>query len=330
MAIDITIIGSIAVALVLATIIVLWIFQDRFGFNKGIRLGPYEFILDDSPYYHRKRRSVNDVTSIVFKDKERTIEMLTEEVSGPFWEGEQNRKELLLFLRKVDPNSLTHSGEYDIGAFVLSSLMGPKMLTFVIYRAVGPDGAPKPFPSSHSLASPRAVFTTAGLLTRRLVLAFYFRFPKTTTMNFEGLGKRMNVSFLLPYDDAQIESLRPSLMKILEVSTSLYAAIPSVERFSALLKSTKEDLKRQTRIANEYLAEINKLGGRINAQQEVVDFMTKKAKGTKRYARPMVPIMLYLSPIMGAIIFQYGFDSNPIFGVILGTTIAVMTTLAGK
>ncbi len=330
MAIDVTIVGSVAVALVAAIIILLWLFQDRFGFNKGIRLGPYEFILDDSPYYYRKRRSVNDVTSVVFKDKERTIEMLTEEVNGPFWEDANHREELLLFLRKVKPDSLTHSGEYDIGAFVLSSLMGPKMLAFVIYRAVNPDGSPRPFPSGHSLSSPRAVFTTAGLLTRRLILSFYFKFPKTTTLNFEGLGKRMNCAFLLPYDDVEVESLRPSLMKLLEVSTKLYSTIPSVARYSALLKSKDDDLKRQTRIANEYLAQINKLGGRINAQQEVVDYLTKDAKGTKRYARPMVPVVLYLSPIAGAIIFQYGFDSNPIFGVILGATIAVMTTLAGK
>ncbi len=330
MVIEFTIVGTFALAFIIAIIGLLWIFQDRFGFNKGIRLGPYEFILDESPHYYRKRRSVNDVTPIVFKDKERTIEMLTEEVAGPFWEGEQNRKELLLFLHKVDPNSLSHSGEYDIGAFVLSSLMAPKMLTFVIYRAVGENGAPKPFPSSHSLASPKAVFTMSGLLTRRLVLAHYFRFPKSTTVNFEGLGKRMNVSFLLPYDDVNVESLRPSLKKLLEVSTSLYAAIPSVERFSALLKSTQEDLKRQTRISKEYLAEINKLGGRINAQKEVVDFLTKDSKGTKRYARPMVPIALYLSPIIGAVVFQYGFQTNPIFGVILGTTIAIMTTVAGK
>ena len=331
MAFDYTIPIVLTVAFVLAIIIVLVIFQDRFGFNKGMRLGPYEFVLRCDPYYERRRKSVNDVSAIIFKDREALIETLEKEAAGPYLEAGVDEKEgLLMNLRKFNPNNLTHSNDFDIGAFVLSSLMGSKMLLFVMYRSINPiTGAAKPFPSGHALAARKAVATSGGFLTRRLIEGQFYRFTKDTTWTFEGLGK-MRVGYFIPDDDISAANIRPSVEKLLAVSSALYSALPSVQQYGALVKSLKEDSKRLTRLVKEYLQEINRLGGRARSADKTVEAISNMTKGSRRISSSMVPVLLYTAPIIGAAVFQYGFNSNPIFGVILGTTIAMMATLSKR
>ena len=328
---DFTILIALPMAIVLAILVGLFIFRANFGFSKGRIVGAYEFILRDTPHYFMRRSNLSDVTTTVFKDKEKIIDTLLAEIDAPYSDDipKEKKEELRTFLTKVDPRSMNQDKNYDIGAFVLSSLFGKPLLAFVMYRATDDKGTPTPFPNNKSLNASKSVWTTSGVLTRGLIEAFYFPLPNP--FRFEGLGT-FQCAFMLPYDDSNVESLRPSINKILGVLTSFYSALPNVARNSSIIKSQKDDLKRLERINKEYLSEINRLGGSTNAQERVVKYFTR-GKGGGRLSGSLsflVTGSLYFFPILFAFVFQDAFNTNPILGVILGETLAIMIFLSRK
>ena len=302
-----------------------WFFEDRISFNKGVLLGPYEWIFKTERKYYRLRRSVSDVTSLIFQNQEAVFKSIREEMDSPYFEESEEakgRKERIRqAFKKVD---FIKDPEFAFQTFVLGSLLHGRLLLYVISRKRDrKTGEPKPFPSGQTLVAKRPVMTISGFQSRRLVEGDFILLQKKHRI--EGLLRRPTpVGIFVPDEDTEDRQLMVQMEKVAQPLHDFAVAIRTERQYGLLVKDLTRRLQSALSEQKRLINRLRTAGGESLADRKTTDWYERNTpKGTK-IANSMTPVVMFLFPIIGGAAFEYLFRTNAILGVILGSALAMM------
>jgi hypothetical protein len=311
--------------------LMIWLFEDFFGFSKGIGLGPFELLLEYSDgTYERKRRSLSNVTKIMTGGVEIAIQNIAWWMKQEDCNIDQETRSFFLKLAqgKTPMEQLADLG-LELEVFVASSSMRGNFVMYVLHRSKDSLGRPMSFPDSNARVLKKRAVTLHGLVSRRLLRVIAYKLP--VKVKFEGLMKKSTrVYFVVPEEDAKIKETALAIEKTGAIINTFVAAIPTERQFGAEIKTlyeSREGLRSELKRAQFLIKQ--GAGDSFEDDKSAQALATMNAKGRK-VVSATVPVVLYSFPVLGAIVFEYGFNTNPIFGVILGATLAMMLVAARR
>lgn len=319
---------SLILVLVVVCLGLLWLFEDRFAFNKGIILGPFEWGLIVGKLLYSIRRNVSNITHLMsLDDRLEVLQALQEETKNPYFEEMHGKDQIGKIQRAIKQASVLDNPDVGFAAFVLSSILHPRMLVYVIYRKRDPKtGEPTPFPETQTLVARKSVWTMSGLQSRRMVRGTFLLLQNKHTL--EGIfPKPVHVGLFIPVEDSQDKGVLQYLGKIAEPLHNLAAAIRTEKQYGPLVKDLSARLVHARSELKRAQSDARANAGKELSDNKTVRWYNKHARRGEKINDTKTPFALYTAPILGALLFQYGFQINPIFGVVLGVTVAMLVAL---
>ena len=321
---------SIAPESVVAVIVLIalaWLFEDRVGFNKGVILNPYEWILKQNRIYFRRRRAVSNVTHLIFQNSAPILAEIRKELASDEFKDANDAKqvkEIQSAFNKVDLESVFHDENFGLQAFVLGGLLRSPMLLYVISRKKDEKtGDPRPFPSGQELVASRPVISGFGLRSRGLVEGNFVLLPKKQAM--EGLFRRaVTVGLFVSDDDSRDPDLISWMEKIAPALQTVAIGVRTEIQFGIIVKDLLWRLKESRSEVKVVMNDMRTLKGRSMADTETANFYRSGLPNSKKITNAFTPVAMFGFPIFGAAVFQYVLHSNAIFGVIVGGSLAMV------
>lgn len=323
--IDLTIIPEL-IGVAIFIFLMVWLFGDWFGFNKGIGLGPFDlelFYADRT--YERKKRSLSNVTKIMTGGVEIAIQNIAWWMEQEECNVDEKTKAFFLKLtkEKTPLEKLAELG-LELEIFVASSVMGGNFLLYVLHKLKDSGGNPETFPSSNAHARRKRSVTMQGLISKRLLQLTFYKMPNLK-QKYPVLSKKaMRTCFAVPKEDSKDKEVALAIEKIGAIMDEYVRSIPTERMFGAEIKTLSE---RGSGLKKELVRAQYKIkqgaGDSFEDDKSAQALASMNAKGRK-VVSASVPVVLYTFPILGAIVFQYGLGTNPILGVILGATLGMM------
>ena len=306
-----------------------WLFEDRVGFSKGVRLGPYEWILKTATerVYYRMRRSVSDVSALILQDPADVLAEIKAELQSPYFkelEDTERKKHIESTFKKFDLNAVLHDENFGIQAFVLGGLLRSPLLLYVMSRKKDKKtGEPRPFPSGQALVAKRAVVTLSGMQSRRLVEGDFYLLPKKH--KFEGLLRKPTpVGLFVAEEDSNDRDLISHMEKITPALQDVAKGIRTERQYGIIVKDLSRRLKSALSEQKRLVNRLRTAAGDSMADKKTTDFYERRLPKGAKIGSSLTPVVLFAFPILGALVFEYGLHSNPIFGVIVGGSLVMV------
>ncbi len=325
---DLLFVFPVAGILTFLGILLAWLYQDVLpAWRNAMKIGPYELWLHKgaSKNTKRRRRNLCDLTEMALDRREGSImiERFIQGMKDPGFHMPSMEKQS--FLEKLE--LAKDSSEYpfiEVGNFKLhilgigASLSKPEVgITWLDKRISFPEG----YVEGQS----------DGWRGRNYMRGRQFYFPKRVK-NFLGKKKvRMSVLQLIPPLQDQ-KSEADTLEMLRKLTTDVAPIVPYLAE-SHVHEDKIRVLERQLTEATRQLDTAvqmgfsNVAGGvatRTGLEQLgfLLNLRMKPMKGA------LSPVVLIMGPLLGAIVFEYGFNQNPIFGVLLGSVLSVFPMLS--
>ena len=324
---DLFALAPVAVVAVIILVGLAWLFEDRVGFNKGIRLGPYEWILKTDRIYVRQRRAVSDVSHLILQDPDPVFAEIKEELESPYFkelEDSERIKHIASTFKKVSLQKLFHDDDFGFQAFVLGGLLRSPMLLYVMSRKKDKKtGEPRPFPSGQALVANRPVYTLSGLQSRRLVEGDFVLLQKKHRI--EGLLRRPTpVGLFVSEDDSNDRELISHMEKIASPLQDVASGIRTERQYGIIVKDLSRRLKSALTEQKRLVNRVRTLSGESMADKTTTKWYERGLPNGLRITNSFTPVAMFGFPIFGAAVFEYILHSNAIFGVIVGGSLAMV------
>ncbi len=327
--------GVLAVILPFAVLIgaiVLYVFQDVMpAWRTGIALGPFEFIyyIRRTNSYIRKRFNLIELTDVILDHDagKSMIEFLKDEFDQPdFYLIGMKKEEAIKELESVatktakGDNVLISQSGYRLRVFGLRSLTKGRSLMITFLK----DDIS--FPDSYAMAVAKKLLSFTGV-NRRLLTGRRFDLKHVIDFNFAGLGKNLKSFFFVPFNkNAEAESQQFGIMeKFADLIAPIVPIIAQTRLRDTELKAMKtenKELKREngflTAKTHSVVAQARSVDEASKALEDVEGSKGKTVRGA------LTPIIMFIGTVGGAVVFQYGFQTNPILGVVTGYAMSML------
>jgi hypothetical protein len=305
-----------------------WFFEDRIAFNKGVPLGAWKLILKTDRLYYEKRCSITDVSHLVLQDPAPVITEIRDELASPYFkelEDEDRFKHIQsTFKRLSNLDDLLHDENFGVQAFVSGSLLASPMLLYVMSRKKDKKtGEPKPFPEGQALVAKRRVLSWSGLIARRLVIGDFILLPKK--QRIEGLFRSpVPVGLLVSDEDSNDRELMSHMSKIAPILQDVAAGIRTARQYGIIVKDLSQRLKKALSEQKRLVNRMRTLSGESQADKTTTKWYERGLPNGVKITNSFTPVAMFGFPIFGAAVFQYVLHSNAIFGVIVGGSLAMV------
>jgi hypothetical protein len=287
-------------------------------------LGPYEWVLKTDRIYYRIRRSVSDVTFLIFQNQEAIIDSIKEELDSPYFEGSpdaQHKERIRNALKKV---SILRDPDITFQAFMLGSLLHGRLLLYVISRKRDKKtGEPRPFPSGQALVAKRPVMTFSGLQSRRLVEGDFVLLQKKHRV-YGLIGRPTPIGLFVPDEDAKDREVITHLERMAQPLQDFAVAIRTEKQYGTLLKDMGRRLKNSQAEQKRLINRLRTSSGESQADKRTTEWYERNTPKGAKIGNSLTPVIMFLFPVFGAAAAMYGLRVNPIIGVILGAALAMM------
>ena len=317
-----------ALAAVIVLLVLLWFFEDRIAFNKGVPLGAWKLILKTDRLYYEKRCSMTDVTSLVLQDPAPVLAEIKDELASAYFkelEDEDRFRHIQSTFKHLNNlDDLLHDENFGVQAFVSGSLLGTPTLIYVASRKKDKKtGEPRPFPEGQALVAKRRVLSWSGLIARRLVIGDFVLLPKK--QRIEGLFRgAVPVGLLVSEEDSNDRELIKHMDKIAPVLQDVAAGIRTARQYGIIVKDLSQRLKKALSEQKRMVNRIRTLSGESQADKTTTKWYERGLPNGVKITNSFTPVAMFGFPIFGAAVFEYVLHSNAIFGVIVGGSLAMV------
>lgn len=323
---DLLLFPAIIGIIIFLLIFVAFLFQDVLpAWRKAMKIGPYELWLHQgaSRNIKRRRRNLVDLTEMTFDKKEGAflIENLIKGMKDPgFHMPPEERHEAIKRLQGISEQyPLVETGNYRLAVLGIGSMLGGAQVgvTFLDKRISFPEG----YVEGQS----------EGWRGRKYMRGRQFFFPKKQK---KFLGKRkVRISYIElipPSYDQKLEAEKLETMR--EFATDVVPLIPLLAQNHYHEDRHRTDEAKIKQLSRElsaaHQAGFSGLAGGVASKMGLSQLSIILGLGTKPVRSAIPAVVLIVGPIMGDIIFQYGFNTNPLFGVLLGSMLALFLTIS--
>ncbi|MCL4518323.1 MAG: hypothetical protein M1587_03910 [Thaumarchaeota archaeon] len=325
-------------------VLIVYLFEDIIPpWRNAIPLGSYEIWLAQRATRLMKRRKRNfvDLTDMVFdkKDGVSLMQTLIEGMKDPGFKMPNEQREIFLdalntAIKVASSQELIKKKGYPLIETSHHRLIVLGMGS-TISRAevvVALVNKKRSFPEDYVWGQSKGVFRFSGWRSRKYIIARQFYFPKKMK-NF--LGKRRirisAVFFTDPFGDEDVNERIEMMESMKQLTTDVVPMVTALAEHHIMQDKLKVANRLIVTLQNQVDAAkqagfTNLAGG--NATNSAMDSLSQLTGGKNRPIRGAIsPMVIIVGAVGGDVIFQYGFSTNPLWGVFIGSLLALFITV---
>ncbi len=317
----------VLVGLFISGIIAAYFLQDRFrAWTLGVPLGPFKFffVQRTTEGVRERKANVTGLTEVIadMGAGAQLVEMLKINVSHPAFKvpGKENQ-EFLSLLSKTNPDTLFTDEGYRLFVFGSRSLLHGRELIVGYMEGISEESVL----AKYSMHSIKTVLTFEGRMTRTMIWGRQFYLPRR--ISIKRLGRRLRIFTFYPIDLKGKQN--DKLMQIMEKHANLLAnfipIMSETRMYYIELKNAKKtiaDLTRELTIANTENSKSIATAMAVNESSKfrrwMLGTLTRPIRGA------FAAVVMIAAPTLGAILIEYTFNSNAVFGAMFGALVAVL------